>query len=106
VDQALAAPKLRGRAILWWAAGSFIWILSIPLCLLLGHDLVSAPPPSLHTWVVVAEWLPVLAIGSSAVCGAVTISRGAPSIVGWINAGKGLLWCSIVIALIAAPKAP
>ncbi len=99
------AANLNGRAILWWAIASFVWLVSIPLCLLLAHDLVSAPPRSLQTWVVVAEWLPLFAVGTAAVSGSITLRRGAP-MVAWTNAAKGLLWGSVLIVLIAIPKAP
>ena len=100
------AANLKGRAILWWAIGSLVWLVSIPLCLLLAHDLVSAPPPSLQTWVVVAEWLPLIAFSTAAVSGLITLLRKGAPIVAWINAAKGLLWCSALIVLIAIPKAP
>jgi hypothetical protein len=100
------APNQKGKAILWWAIGSLVWLVSIPLCLLLARDLISAPPPSLQTWVVVAEWLPLIAVSTAAVSGLITLLRkGAPS-VAWINGAKGLLWCSVLIVLIAIPKAP
>jgi hypothetical protein len=100
------AANQKGRAILWWALASFVWLVSIPLCLLLAHDLVSAPPPSLQTWVVVAEWLPLFAVSSAAVFATITLLRRGAPIVVWINAAKGLLWCSVLIVLIAIPKAP
>ena len=99
------AASLKGRAILWWAIASFVWLVSIPLCRGLAHDLVSAPPPSLQTWVVVAEWLPLFAVGTAAVSGSITLVRRGGPIVAWTNAAKGLLWCSVLIVLIAIPKA-
>jgi len=98
--------RLKGRAVIWWAIASFVWFVSIPLCLLLAHDLDSGPPPNLRTWVTVAEFLPVIAIPTAALSAGVTVlRRGAPMLAS-VNAAKGLLWCSVVIVLIALPKAP
>ena len=106
MDSGEVAARLKGRAIIWWAVASFAWLVSIPLCLLLAHDLVSGPPPNLRTWVIVAEFLPLVAITTAVLSAGVTLlRRGAPMLAS-INAAKGLLWCSIVIVLIAVPKAP
>jgi hypothetical protein len=106
VQSGNTAANQKGRAILWWALASLVWLVSIPLCLLLAHDLVSAPPPSLQTWVVVAEWLPLFAVSTAAVSATITLLRRGAPIVAWINGAKGLLWCSVLIVLIAVPKAP
>ena len=100
------AANLRGRAIQWWAIASLVWLPSIPFSLILAHDLVSGPPPSLQFWVVVAEWLPLVPVGTAAISASITLLRPDAAIVAWINAAKGLLWCSVLIDLIAIPKAP
>lgn len=89
----------------WWSAAIFTWLISVPLCFGLAHDLVSAPPPNLQTWKTVAELLPVgpilvaLTIALVAALGRRKSSRVAAV------AAQGLLWCSIAIVLLAIPKA-
>jgi len=106
VESRSTAANLKGRSILWWAIGSFVWLLSIPFSLILGHDLVSAPPPSLQFWATVAEWLPLVPVITAAAYASVTLLRRGTRLAAWVNAAKGLMWCSLVILVIALPKAP
>jgi len=47
-----------------------------------------------------------MAGSTAAVSGLITLLRKGALIAAGINAAKGLLWCSVLIVLIAIPKAP
>ncbi len=49
---------------------------------------------------------PLFAVGTAALSGSITLVRRGAPMVAWTNAAKGLLWGSVLIVLIAIPKAP
>jgi hypothetical protein len=96
----------RASATLWWTAAIFMWLFSIPLCLMLARDLIGAPGPNLQTWKTVAELLPVLPILGTFVILVVAALRKRPLANALLLAAKVLLWCSVAVVLVAIPKAP
>jgi hypothetical protein len=99
-------PKVTAAATVWWTAAIFIWLITIPFCLMLAHDLVAGPPPNLQTWKTVAELLPTLPILVAVTGGVVAALRGRSRSSVSVVAAKYLLWCSAAVALLAIPKAP
>jgi hypothetical protein len=99
-------PKLTGAAAVWWTAAIVIWLITIPLCSMLAHDLVAGPPPNLQTWKTVAELLPALPILVAVTGGVLAALRGQSRSNVFVVAAKYLLWCSAAVALLAIPKAP
>jgi hypothetical protein len=96
----------RATATIWWTAAFFMWLFSIPLCLMLAHDLIGAPGPNLQTWKIVAELLPVLPILGAFAIAVVGALRKRPLANTLLVAAKVLLWCSVAVVLVAIPKAP
>lgn len=83
-----------------------LWLFTIPLCLMLAHDLIGAPGPNLQTWKIVAELLPVLPILGAFAIAVVAALRKQPLANALLVAAKVLLWCSVAVVLVAIPKAP
>ncbi len=100
------SPKVTAAATVWWTAAIVIWLITIPFCLMLAHDLVAGPPPNLQTWKTVAELLPALSILVAVTGGVVSVLRGQSRNNVLVVAAKYLLWCSAAVALLAIPKAP
>lgn len=99
-------PKLTAGATAWWTAAIVMWLITVPLCLILAHDLVAGPPPNLQTWRTVAELLPVLPVLVALTYGVVAVLRGQSRGKVFVVAAKCLLWGSAAVALLAIPKAP
>jgi hypothetical protein len=99
-------PKVTAAATVWWTAAVVIWLITIPLCSMLAHDLVAGPPPNLQTWKTVAELLPALPILVAVTGGVVAALRGQSRSNAFVVTAKYLLLCSAAVALLAIPKAP